>query len=845
MSVPARAPWMEPQLPGQMQLSPAVLPADKFSRAREERMYRGRLPTPRLSDESLQERLRSLEIECQQLRDSNSRLELENSKLKLQVSSSQGQPSSEPLGLPSLLHGSISAAGTQRQVLRSRMRAMLEEQRRLVHELQLEIAEAQPAPESLNLELTVVSRFFVLSRASVARRWFTALAGHKCDQASARLEASSRHDANQQNGRQRQTSHCISSHGSGEEEPSDAHLSVLFDSQAPTARTVTRSVVPPIYGREGSARQSRLTRGSVSGSDVAPVEAPPEDEVIVHVVTVSCSEHLERISGMRLPMPRISDESLQERLRSLEIECQQLRDSNSRLELENSRLKLQVSSSQATSEQPESPSRLSGSISVAETHHQVLRARMRAMLEEQKQLVDELQREIAEVQVPRVNEMGQLQVRPSAEHQPEPKQMMRLKARVLAHSVPALAVLETAGKHIANENEQQWPLPAWKPAVMPTSRKGDRGSRPLTAHSAPDELHSPWEAAAPPEERPSDAHLFFGVRSFAQSGTSMDGNVKTDKSATSQSWKRSLGWVRLRPSAASFASSARPQNGGAAMPEEPNAPSEAPSEDDAPRSLGPQKGAHAVKSILQSRYCERLRLLDVGSDHCLARTSRNLAIPLFHVESSVQLGNDWVGCGVLPLTFVSRGRLSSKSGSDVASMEAPPEDEGAWLSRSRPDTLAAGHFRYWVGYMVLDCKCSIATFQKTGWAESAVSKARNGALVGVPHDRGTRLAKVQSASCRRFRPHVAPEELEPPAADFVLPVQAGKTTAGPGGQILAGSSVEPGSASLSLAMPGSLPVNLVCFCYLLLIEVEIPEAENGLARGELVLQALTECLHGS
>ena len=133
-------------------------------------MYRGRLPTPRLSDESLQERLRSLEIECQQLRDSNSRLELENSKLKLQVSSSQGQPSSEPLGLPSLLHGSISAAGTQRQVLRSRMRAMLEEQRRLVHELQLEIAEAQPAPESLNLELTVVSRFFVLSRASVARR---------------------------------------------------------------------------------------------------------------------------------------------------------------------------------------------------------------------------------------------------------------------------------------------------------------------------------------------------------------------------------------------------------------------------------------------------------------------------------------------------------------------------------------------------------------------------------------------------------------------------------------------------------------------------------------------------
>ena len=103
---------------------------------------------------------------------------------------------------------------------------------------------------------------------------------------------------------------------------------------------------------------------------------------------------------MRLPMPRISEESLQERLRSLEIECQQLRDSNSRLELENSRLKLQVSSSQATSEQVGSPSRLNGSISVAESHHQVLRTRRRAMLEEQKLLVDELQREIAEVRVP-------------------------------------------------------------------------------------------------------------------------------------------------------------------------------------------------------------------------------------------------------------------------------------------------------------------------------------------------------------------------------------------------------------------------------------------------------------
>ena len=60
--------------------------------------------------------------------------------------------------------------------------------------------------------------------------------------------------------------------------------------------------------------------------------------------------------------------------------------------------------------------------------------------------------------------------------------------------------------------------------------------------------------------------------------------------------------------------------------------------------------------------------------------------------------------------------------------------------------------------------------------------------------------------------------------------------------------MEPGSASLSLAMPGSLPVNLLCLCRAprlsLLVEVEIPEAD-GVACGELVLQALTECLHRS
>ena len=45
------------------------------------------------------------------------------------------------------------------------------------------------------------------------------------------------------------------------------------------------------------------------------------------------------------------------------------------------------------------------------------------------------------------------------------------------------------------------------------------------------------------------------------------------------------------------------------------------------------------------------------------------AIPLFHVESSVQLGNDWVGCGVLPLTFVSRGCLWNRSRWGMAGFE--------------------------------------------------------------------------------------------------------------------------------------------------------------------------------
>ena len=98
---------------------------------------------------------------------------------------------------------------------------------------------------------------------------------------------------------------------------------------------------------------------------------------------------------MRLPMPRISDEEFHEKLRNLELECQQLRDSKSQLEQENALLKAQMGRSLESSETTES--RLKGSISVAETQHQVLRRRMRAMLEDQRRLVDELQQEIAQV----------------------------------------------------------------------------------------------------------------------------------------------------------------------------------------------------------------------------------------------------------------------------------------------------------------------------------------------------------------------------------------------------------------------------------------------------------------
>ena len=114
----------------------------------------------------------------------------------------------------------------------------------------------------------------------------------------------------------------------------------------------------------------------------------------------SSRERLERVSllmqggdslAMRLPMPRPSDEeSLQERLRSLEAECQKLRQ-------ENAELKLQTTQGKRPVPEAGAPSRLKNSISVAETQHQVLRQRMRAMLEEQQRLVDELQQEIAKV----------------------------------------------------------------------------------------------------------------------------------------------------------------------------------------------------------------------------------------------------------------------------------------------------------------------------------------------------------------------------------------------------------------------------------------------------------------
>eukprot|EP00439_Symbiodinium_sp_Y106_P072850 s1128_g13.t1 len=291
MSLPARAPWMETQLPGQMQLSPVGFPADRSSREREERMYGARLPMPKLSDESLQERLRSLEMECQQLRESNSRLELENSKLKLQVSSSQGlQPGSEQQGLPSLLHGSISAAGTQRQVLRSRMRAMLEEQRRLVYELQLEIAEEmnlQPCPTEAEPRqpMLLASTALTASSRSGPGVWASAHTAPRDLNEPREAAAPPEEDplgswptVSQPWPSSRVPESALSTRTSGNYvQPVPDELSAPSEAAAPPEEEDSPAV-PPIYGREGSARHSRLTRGSASGSDVTPVEAPPEDE---------------------------------------------------------------------------------------------------------------------------------------------------------------------------------------------------------------------------------------------------------------------------------------------------------------------------------------------------------------------------------------------------------------------------------------------------------------------------------------------------------------------------------------------------------------------------------------
>ena len=144
-------------LPGQMHISQAsetALPNDTSSRERLERvsllMQGGEsltrilpMPKPRGSfkgEEPLEERLRSLELECQRLRNSKSELEQENAQLKIQMA--RERQGVETTTEHTLLQGDISIAETEHQVLRQRMRAMLEEQRRLVDELQQEIAKA-------------------------------------------------------------------------------------------------------------------------------------------------------------------------------------------------------------------------------------------------------------------------------------------------------------------------------------------------------------------------------------------------------------------------------------------------------------------------------------------------------------------------------------------------------------------------------------------------------------------------------------------------------------------------------------------------------------------------------
>eukprot|EP00439_Symbiodinium_sp_Y106_P076683 s1128_g15.t2 len=309
-----------------------------------------------------------------------------------------------------------------------------------------------------------------------------------------------------------------------------------------------------------------------------------------------------------LSMPRPSEESLQERLRSLETECQQLRDSNSRLELENSKLKQQVSSSQGLqprSEKLGSPSRLNGSISVAETQHQVLRNRMRAMMEEQKRLVDELQREIAE-------EMSQLQVRPNREHQPMPLASTALtgssrsglgewpsaRAAPRAFNEPREAEAPPEGGPLGSRPTVSQPWSSWR-VPESTSRTSSSGDY---IQSVPDELNAPCEAEAPPEEDSPAPPVTKPMSRMSGSGSGRplsalkrvppldlpERYMQAVPDKPHSPWEVAAP-PEGEPPSASFASSARLQKGGAAMPEEPNAPSEA--------ARAPSKSGSDVASI--------------------------------------------------------------------------------------------------------------------------------------------------------------------------------------------------------------------------------------------------------
>ncbi|CAE7576762.1 DEK1 [Symbiodinium natans] len=334
---------------------------------------------------------------------------------------------------------------------------------------------------------------------------------------------------------------------------------------------------------------------------------------------------------MRLPMPRISDEEFHEKLRNLELECQQLRDSKSQLEQENALLKAQMGRSLESSETTES--RLKGSISVAETQHQVLRRRMRAMLEDQRRLVDELQQEIAQ----ELSQLGRSQ------NSQSPPTSMSLQPEAPKPTLQSSSSLDTTS------TLQARPSRPWS-----ESRYLD------SAPSSSLQRNSPREGTAPPEEDTPTRTLPVPVLQRPAA-------IRSSGTAGTASAPR-----------ASVSFSGAPQH---FAPEELKSPREAvaPQEDDPPApatrlasSGHPWSASHQSGPDMPEE--------DLNSPR-LAPPEESVLLPSSAVTT--RIGSSSPGPSPLQLSF-TKGASSTRSGSDGSDMgsveEAPPEDDSPPLS---------------------------------------------------------------------------------------------------------------------------------------------------------------------